>query len=810
MKRGVPLVVIVAALLAGVAADVSAAGKAVHIGYVFPAGGCRGTNVVVKIGGENIYKAKIVQVSGEGVHAEVLDSKDPEEGKPDTKKKNKKGTVIDEVITVRIAIDPDAQPGNRDLCVIQTNEASNKLVFQVGSLPEVTDQEPDNKPATATPLPALPVLAQGQIMPGDVDCFKFHARRGQRLVCEVSARSLMPYIADGVPGWFQAIVSLKGGKGEEVAVADDFLFNQDPVLFFDVPEDGPYTLTIHDTLYRGREDFVYRIRIGELPFITGLFPLGAALSSNPVPVRVSGVNLPDNLLTVSVDSMVPACRHICVTNGGQLSNTALFQVGEDPEIIETKPALKARKARTITTPVVINGCLRVPGDRHYYRFFGKAGETVALEVMARRLGSPLDSCVAILNARGRKVAENDDVKDKGEGYLTHQADSELTTTLPEDGPYTALIYDTQGNGGENYAYRLRIGPPRPDFELRMTPAAVGLPAGSSAQVSVQAIRRGGFKGEIHVVLQNPGNGVSLEGGTIAAGFDKALMTLTAAPRASGHLAPRFFGTAEIGGRIVTRPVVPAENLMQAFLYQHLLPFQEETVVIPPGEAPFYFTVKMPTNGIVELPVGRDVTLPLTVVRSPGHHGAIRLQPVEQVPGLTFRNISIGAHQDSAQLSLRAETRTPTNQSGVLLFTGTMQVEREATQEERKRIEERQAREKEAKEAAARSAMTNGVTNAWSGTVTGVVAVAGASTGLVNAASSTNLPSALPSAPGSNLTSSASASSAKERGQPVTVKRPVTMLGPAIVFRITEKPVPKPVETKPAAPKANASQATHKP
>ena len=33
-------------------------------------------------------------------------------------------------------------------------------------------------------------------------------------------------------------------------------------------------MEIKDALYRGREDFVYRITIGELPFVTGIFPLG--------------------------------------------------------------------------------------------------------------------------------------------------------------------------------------------------------------------------------------------------------------------------------------------------------------------------------------------------------------------------------------------------------------------------------------------------------------------------------------------------------------------------------------------------------
>ena len=33
-------------------------------------------------------------------------------------------------------------------------------------------------------------------------------------------------------------------------------------------------LAINDAIYRGREDFVYRVTVGELPFVTSIFPLG--------------------------------------------------------------------------------------------------------------------------------------------------------------------------------------------------------------------------------------------------------------------------------------------------------------------------------------------------------------------------------------------------------------------------------------------------------------------------------------------------------------------------------------------------------
>ena len=90
----------------------------------------------------------------------------------------------------------------------------------------------------------------------------------------VSAQQLMPYLADAVPGWFQAAIYAPRRTGSEVAYADNFRFHPDPVLHYEIPRDGEYTVEINDSFYRGREDFVYRMALGELPFVTGIFPLG--------------------------------------------------------------------------------------------------------------------------------------------------------------------------------------------------------------------------------------------------------------------------------------------------------------------------------------------------------------------------------------------------------------------------------------------------------------------------------------------------------------------------------------------------------
>lgn len=61
-----------------------------RIGYVYPAGGQQGTTFEVKVGGENIYGTLSANVSGQGIDVQVLDSKDPDQGKGQDKKKQKK------------------------------------------------------------------------------------------------------------------------------------------------------------------------------------------------------------------------------------------------------------------------------------------------------------------------------------------------------------------------------------------------------------------------------------------------------------------------------------------------------------------------------------------------------------------------------------------------------------------------------------------------------------------------------------------------------------------------------------------------
>jgi len=288
-----------------------------RVGYVYPAGGRQGGKFEVTVGGQFLDGVNNVYVSGAGVQAVVLKHVKPltpaqfnqlreqlkglmdkrSAGTPLTAEDQKLAAelrqriatsvrrpatpAIAETVTLEVTLAPDASPGERELRLATPNGLTNPLVFCVGRLPEfskepakVASELPTPKvakksdqpktSASAAPMSiTLPAIVNGQIVPGGVERYRFQAVKGQRLVVAASARQLIPYISDAVPGWFQATLALYDAQGKQVDYADHFLFHPDPVLHYEIPGEGEYVLEIRDAIYRGREDFVYRIAVGE-------------------------------------------------------------------------------------------------------------------------------------------------------------------------------------------------------------------------------------------------------------------------------------------------------------------------------------------------------------------------------------------------------------------------------------------------------------------------------------------------------------------------------------------------------------------
>ena len=113
----------------------------------------------------------------------------------------------------------------------------------------------------------------------------------------------------------------------------------------------------------------------------------------------------------------------------------------------------------------------------------------------------------------------------------------------------------------------------------MAPSSLNLRAGATLPVTVYALRRDGFSGAIALQLKDAPAGFTLSGAVIPDGQDKVRLTLTA-PR--GQVNPRLIqleGRAAIPGKKggageLRHTAVPAEDMMQAFAYRHLVAEKE--------------------------------------------------------------------------------------------------------------------------------------------------------------------------------------------------------------------------------------------
>lgn len=545
---------------------------------------------------------------------------------------------IANLVTVEIAVERGTPPGPREIRLVTPRGLSNPLAFHVGALPEVTSEplptspkqilgkeaqslrstsgrkrgaagkrrerrgmmeqdeemvqmvagmagpgaltDVDDREVRITP----PCTVNGQIASGSVDRYRFEGRRGQRLVVTVLARALVPYLADAVPGWFQPVLVLCDAQGREVAYNDDYRFNPDPVLYCEIPANGEYVLAIHDAIFRGREDFVYRMTLGELPFVTSAFPLGGQAGVDAA-VEVKGFNLAETRLTPDLRAWRPGLQPLTAAGlGGARSNPFAFEVSALPDGMEHEPNNTLKRAQAVGLPIVMNGTIGMPGDLDVFSFRGRAGQEIVAEVTARRLGSSLDSWLKITDDQGRTLAWNDDQEDLGSGLDTHHADACVRVTLPADGMYAAHLRDAQHQGGEASGYRLRLSEPQPDFALRVVPSRVAVRRGGEAPVTVHAIRKDGFTGPITFRIREPAAGFEVRGPTLTGTQTVARLTLRARqPSDPGVPAPLVIqGVSGEGDAAIVRDAVAAEDCMQAFLWRHLVPAREFLALVIQG------------------------------------------------------------------------------------------------------------------------------------------------------------------------------------------------------------------------------------
>ena len=560
-------------LFAGIAVAFALPVFAAHIGFVMPAGARRGASVELIVGGQAFGGVDDILVSGGGVTAESVEAvasiphpsseqrkylyswlrgihrgdprkpplpesvsgwrphpyyDDPvnlSDGERDIlyrflfvpHNSLQASPAINRRVLVRLRVSPNAAPGEREFRLVSHGRISNPLKFYISDLPEVREPYFPMPPAVVRPLRfTVPSVLNGQIMPGESDRYGFTAKKGEVITFGAKARDLMPFIGDGVPGHFQMFMEVLDGDGRTVALADDRYFDPDPELVFTAPKDGEYTLVVRDALYRGREDFVYRIR---------------ATAGRPPRRSLAPPELPGVSLTTA--------RHLA--------------------------------GRVVTAPTLVRDILRTPAGNRY-RFRGEKSKPVMLEVFARRQGSPADPLLRVRDAQGKLLAVNDDVPRLKAGVILHRdADPCIRFVPPEDGVYTAEVSDLCGASGPEYEYFLRIDRERPRFAVYIIPSAVEVNRNGIGRATLVAERFDGYAGEIELTLRNGDDFFIAGAGSIPAGCDRTAITFGVSnKRRSAPQTPTLIAS---GGGFRTT-AIPGDEMMQAFAYTHIVPARQ--------------------------------------------------------------------------------------------------------------------------------------------------------------------------------------------------------------------------------------------
>lgn len=542
--------------------------------WVFPVGAKRGETVELQFGGQNLDGASKLYFSNPAIQAEAI---------PGAKK--------DEPIRkFKVTVPADVAPGMVDVRLVSDLGISTPRTFVISESAEFVEDETKQKNdqrETATPIPFNSVV-NGKVAPSaDVDWYAIEAKKGQRLLIDCKDVEI-DSMAIGA-------IFLTDSEGRQLASSQGAALQ--PIIDVDIPADGKYYVKVHDLRYRGDDNHFYRLEVGSFPRIDFVLPNGIPRSASPEEkhmLKVFGRNLPGGKPTgllaygrpveetsvavasavgnhqfdLAVDDRIypPASRldaaDIQLNTTVGASNSKMLVLSDIAETAEIEPNNEPAVSQKIAIPAAITGSFN-PNDVDTYVFPAKKGEPFVVEVWGQRIGSPVDAYAEIHGPKGETVAQGqDDRENIGElRFPSTCRDVRIEFAAKNEGDHRIVVEHLyrEVQGGPQYAYRLVVRRPEPDFRLVATPkheihaTSLVVYQGGREQIDVLAWRLDGHDEPIHVEARNLPPGVHCDPIVIGPGVKGGALIVTADPgAASSEGEIEIIGRSQAGEREVTR------------------------------------------------------------------------------------------------------------------------------------------------------------------------------------------------------------------------------------------------------------------
>ena len=511
-----------------------------QIGYVYPPSAAAGTTIDVVLGGYNWTPDMDLFVLDERVQLEATGPPGNMLASPPPYLEGTKAYYpqpMPREMPARFRIPADVPEGPVRWQAANANGSTLAGIFWVGGGREVTEE--DNRSASKS-LEPLPVTAIGRLFQNEeVDRYRIRADNTGPIACELFARRL------GSP--FHGVVAVYDAGGHRIADAADTQ-GHDTSLVFPAVAGESYEIAVSDIDFRGHRSFVYRLAIRQGPQVLAAIPV-AGRRGETRRIEFVGIGIATGkprLESVSRDVAFPAnsdlaaIDYILQTDFGPAQSFRL-PLGALAENVRQNDG-----ALALTVPSAVTGAFDDASVEHRYRFEAKKDDRLRIEAAACVLGSPVDVTLAIRDAQGKIVGENDD--------LPGTSDAGLEVVAPADGTYEVVVGDVSGRGPSRAAiYRVTIDRARPDFALAC-PQRIGVPGGDKTELPLAVARSGGFAGPISVRIEGLPAGIKVPSELLvpADAAELKIPVECAADAATGAALIRVVGTAAIEGAAVER------------------------------------------------------------------------------------------------------------------------------------------------------------------------------------------------------------------------------------------------------------------
>ncbi len=494
-----------------------------HLESLLPTGGQRGTEVEITISGERLQDAEELFCYEPGIQVTKLT------------------VTTNKTVSAQLKIEPGCALGEHHLRLRTATGLSELVTFFVGSLPQVSEQEPNNDPAHAQKVDFNSTIS-GVINNEDVDCFSVEARKGQRLSVEVEGMRLGRGLLD-------SRFTILDPNGSVITDSDDtWLAMQDPFVSLIAPADGRYIIALREVTYAGNDKCQYRLHVGSFPRPTSVFPAGGKAgdtvtftfyseATGEFSQKVKLPRAPEERFGVFAERdglIAPTPNWIRVCDFSNVLATPGNQDREHATIADIQP------------PVALNGIISKKGQEDWFRFTAAKGAALEVNVYARRLRSPMDPVIEVFDAAGKSLAANDD---------SAGVDSSLKFTPNETTNYFVCVRDTLHEGGRDFTYRVEITPTEPSLAIKIPEVArndtqsrqfIVVPRGNRFATLISA-KRSNFGGELNFDIPGLPTGAAMSTERMAANIDSMPLVCEAA------------GDAPIAGKLLDLMAIGTNN-----------------------------------------------------------------------------------------------------------------------------------------------------------------------------------------------------------------------------------------------------------